>query len=220
MIEVLEQSDNRVIASAVQINGPDAPPLERIRTSLSNAATDQCVTFLPGRNLFLRRETFDRIGGFPEHLVTCEDYYFTDMASRVGKLYYTSDASYIHLGEDKAYSDMFSKEIWRGQSNLLSIKGRRIPLSEIPSFIVPIGLLFLLIMFIIFMLSGYPVIAAICAILFILPVSAYSIRLYRLCKDDVSFSNVLKFYLYYFPARAIGTIVGAFRTLNTKSHYR
>jgi glycosyltransferase involved in cell wall biosynthesis len=220
MLDVLNQSDKRVIASAVQVNGPSAPPLERIRTSLSNAVTDQSVRFLPGRNLLLRRETFDTIGGFPEHLVTCEDYYFTEMASRMGELYYTSAASYIHLGEDKDYGEMFRKEIWRGQSNLLSAKGRRIPLSEIPSFIVPIGLLILATASFVLLLTGYPVFAAICFIMFIFPVTAYTLRLFRLCKDDVGISKVLKFYLYYFPARAIGTIGGMFRTLGTKSHNR
>ena len=113
---------------------------------------------------------------------------------------------------------MFRKEIWRGQSNLQSIKGRTIPLSEIPSFIVPPGLLVLAMTTIVLLLAGLTGLAAICFILFILPISAYTFRLYRLCKHDVSLGNVLKFYLYYFPARAIGTIGGLFRTLGTKSH--
>jgi hypothetical protein len=138
----------------------------------------------------------------------------------MGELYYTSAASYIHLGEDKDYGEMFRKEIWRGQSNLLSAKGRRIPLSEIPSFIVPIGLLILATASFVLLLTGYPVFAAICFIMFIFPVTAYTLRLFRLCKDDVGISKVLKFYLYYFPARAIGTIGGMFRTLGTKSHNR
>ena len=218
MLETLNDTDNRVISSAVQKNSVAATPLEKIRTALSNASTDQNVNFLPGRNLFLTRETFDKLNGFPEHLITCEDYYFTDKATKIGDLYYTSAATYIHLGEDKDYNEMFKKEIWRGQSNLLSIKGRSIPLSEIPSFIIPIGLLFLLIITFIALIAGYKLIAALSFICFILPIAIYSTRLYLLCRNQVSFYYIAKFYLYYFPARAIGTIGGIFRTFNTSSH--
>ena len=102
-------------------------------------SVDEPVKFLPGRNLFLKREVFTRIGGFPEHLVTCEDYWFTELASRQGPLWYTSETNYLHLGEDRNYADMFKKEIWRGQSNLISIRGRQIPPDEWPSFIVPLA---------------------------------------------------------------------------------
>lgn len=220
MLATLNGSTSRVIASAVQVDGQDAPPLEKIRTALSNAVTNQNVSFLPGRNLFLLRDTFEEVNGFPDHLVTCEDYYFTDRANQLGDLYYTSSASYVHLGEDKDFGEMFKKEIWRGQSNLLSVKGRSIPLNEIPSFIVPVGLMFLLLITLISLLTGYTLLATTSFFLFLLPITIYSIRLYKLTKNRVSFYNVLKFYLYYFPARAIGTIGGLFKTFNTKSHHR
>jgi len=218
MLDTLNETSSRVLTSAVQINGPDAPPLEKIRTALSNAVTDHNVNFLPGRNLFLSRETFYSVGGFPAHLITCEDYYFTDKANQLGDLYYTSKASYIHLGEDKDFKEMYQKEIWRGQSNLLSIKGRSIPLSEIPSFIIPIALLILFLIMLISLVSGAYIFAIISFIAMLLPVTLYSTRLYILTKNTVEFYDVVKFYLYYFPARAIGTIGGAFKTFISKSH--
>ncbi len=220
MLETLNEVSSRVIASAVQINGENAPPLELIRTALSNASTDCNVNFLPGRNLFLTQQTFDQIGGFPEHLITCEDYYFTDKANQLGDLYYTSEASYVHLGEDKDFKEMYQKEIWRGQSNLLSIKGRRIPLNEIPSFIVPIALLFLSIMLLVAVILAHYPMAILSFIAIFIPVSVYSTRLYRLTQNTVRFKDVIKFYLYYFPARAIGTIGGAFRTFSSGSHLK
>ena len=219
MLNTLNEEKSRVITSAVQINSKDAPPLEKIRTALSNAITDDNVGFLPGRNLFLSRETFYKIGGFPAHLITCEDYYFTDKANRIGDLYYTSKASYIHLGEDKDYKEMYKKEIWRGQSNLLSIKGRSIPLNEIPSFIVPIALLVLFLISLISLASSNYILAIISFIAMTLSILLYSVRLYILAKDKVSFYDILKFYLYYFPARAIGSIGGAFKTMSVKNHY-
>jgi GT2 family glycosyltransferase len=212
MLDVLSTHKGCVIASAVQRNSENAPPLEKIRTALSNPIIDQAVHFLPGRNLFLHRSTFTQIGGFPENLVTCEDYYFTNQADKIGELFYTSAASYIHLGEDKNFGGMFKKEIWRGQSNLLSISGRRIPINEIPSFIMPVGLVGILILSIVALLAGLKALALGSLILFIIPLSVYTLRLHFLTRDHkVPFAYALKFYLFYFPARAIGTIVGVFK---------
>ena len=50
-------------------------------------------------------------------------------------------------------------------------------------------------------------------ILGIVPILAYSLRLYRLSKDRVGFASVVKFYANYFPARAIGTLAGLFKSI-------
>lgn len=213
MMSHLNSSQERVIVSAMQVCAPSSPPLEHIRTCLSNAELDTNVAFLPGRNLFLTRQTFEKIGGFPEHLITCEDYYFTDKAAQLGRLFYTSDATYIHLGEDKEFSGMFKKEIWRGQSNLQSIRGRRIPIREIPSFILPLWIsLTLLAALIISPFQTYPL-AFVFFLLGVTPMLIYSIRLHGLSKHVVNFSSVLKFYAVYFPARAIGTLIGLFKSI-------
>lgn len=214
MLSTLNEKPQRLLVSAAQINSKQAPPLEKIRTALSNAELDCNVNFLPGRNLFLRRETFNQVHGFPEHLITCEDYYFTDQVHQIGDLYYTSRATYIHLGEDKQYNDMYKKEIWRGQSNLQSIKGRNIPLREMPSFIIPITLLilFIIALFAIFY-SNYSLAIASFFVL-LLPIAAYSLRLYKLTTNEVKFWHIFKFYLVYFPARAFGTLGGLFKSFS------
>lgn len=214
MINTLNEKTERKLVSAAQINSQNAPPLEQIRTALSNAELDCNVNFLPGRNLFLTRDVFNEVKGFPEHLITCEDYYFTDQVHQLGKLYYTSAASYVHLGEDKQYNEMYKKEIWRGQSNLQSIKGRKIPLREIPSFIIPIGLFILCLIGVLATISNNPVLTVISFILLLIPVGLYSARLYHLTNKKVSFWHVFKFYLIYFPARAFGTLGGVFKSFS------
>ena len=218
MLDLLMQNSSRVLVSAAQKNGQDAPPLEKMRTVLSNAVVDEPVNFLPGRNLFLARETFDRVGGFPEHLITCEDYYFTDRVNQLGELYYSSAATYIHLGEDKELTEMFKKEIWRGQSNLQSIKGRNIPLTEIPSFLVPIVISSGLIFALLFLFMKSPIGFYLSLLISTTPLIIYILRLYRLAKGTVKLKDIVAFYLYYFPARAIGTIAGLFKALGTKTH--
>ncbi len=214
MLSTLSEHNNCVLASAAQVNSKNAPPLERIRTALSNAELDCNVNFLPGRNLFLSRKTFEKVNGFPEHLITCEDYYFTDQVNQLGNLYYTSNATYVHLGEDKKYKEMYKKEIWRGQSNLQSIKGRNIPLREIPSFIIPLAIMVLFLTSLISAFAGNQMIALMAMTLMLIPFMAYSIRLHRLTCDEVSFARVLQFYITYFPARAIGTLGGLFKSFS------
>jgi glycosyltransferase involved in cell wall biosynthesis len=216
MMAELESNPNRVITSAVQTCIPSSPQLEKIRTHLSNVDVDQNVSFLPGRNLFMKKKSFHQIGGFPEHLVTCEDYFFTDQASNFGDLFYSSSANYIHLGEDKQFGAMFSKEVWRGQSNLQSLDGRKIPIREWPSIIVPPFILTCFLVSIVSITFGFVGLFITSFFMALLPLSAYTIRLWRIAKADVSFLNVLLFYITYFPARAIGTFLGLFKTITVK----
>jgi glycosyltransferase involved in cell wall biosynthesis len=218
MLDTLKNDDSNVLVSAAQIPDTSATPLELIRVALSNAALDEDVDFLPGRNLFLSRDIFDQVGGFPEHLITCEDYYFTDKVHAYGSLFYTSKASYIHLGEDKIYTEMYKKEIWRGQSNLQSIQGRKIPFRELPSFILPLAIVSFMALALLLLLLNQPIPSSILFIMAAGPFLAYSIRVYLLAKKEIKFRYILLFYLYYFPARAIGTIGGLFNNFKSNSH--
>lgn len=208
------------IASAVQIAGEEPTPLEQIRTALSNAMVDCAVGFLPGRNLLMLRSTFDAVGGFPEHLTTCEDYWFTDHVAKLGLLWYSRKATYIHLGEDKKLPEMFKKEIWRGQSNLQSLQGRSVPLSEWPSFVIPPWIAVLALLSIVLCLAGLTILGATALVLALLPFVAYVIRLYFLANATIPIRHIVGFYGYYFPARAWGSLVGAFTTLGHRLHDR
>lgn len=218
-------ADNRVLVSAHQQAKSSAMVLEHIRTTLSNVELDTNVTFLPGRNLFLLRRNYDRVGGFPEHLATCEDYYFTQSLSQIGHCFYTSSTAYVHIGEDKILNEMYHKEIWRGQSNIASLKGRKIPFREIPSFIIPLYLVLTLslstmcLLLSVFTSKTLPLVIACGAFIgFIIPFGIYCLRLIRLVPECVSWWDVIKFYGVYFPARAVGTIRGSFNSITTDSH--
>lgn len=217
-LAVLTERPNTRLVSAMQIPSGSPTPLEHIRVALSNAAIDCPVDFLPGRNLLLTKETFYAAGQFPEHLITCEDYYFTDKVNQLGELFYTSAAQYVHIGEDKQLGAMFEKEIWRGQSNLASVKDRRIPLREWPSFILPLAMPACLLVALLSLIAGFTVFAVLCFIAAGLPVLAYSTRLYKLVRPNTSLLEVIKFYCVYFPARTIGTLGGIIKTFGTSSY--
>jgi GT2 family glycosyltransferase len=217
-LKLLQNRPATKLVSAMQLPSDMPTPLEHIRVALSNADVDCTVSFLPGRNLLLSKDTFYQAGQFPDDLVTCEDYYFTDKVNQLGELYYTSEAQYVHIGEDKQLGAMFSKEIWRGQSNLASTRDRHIPLREWPSFIVPVAIPGLLLCALLLALTGYSGLSLLALVLSVLPVLAYSVRLFRLVAGKTSFWQVLKFYSVYFPARAIGTVGGIIKTIGTSSH--
>jgi glycosyltransferase involved in cell wall biosynthesis len=206
----LRQDSARVLTSAVQACPVEAGWVERLRCMLGTNIGNRSVSFLDGRNLFTTRSAFEAVGGFPEHLVTCEDFFFTYALSRLGSLYISSEASYVHIGEDKTLRTLFGKEIWRGQSNLQSLKGRTIPLREWPSILIPLLLPMLWLAALGGVVAGWPwfTLAAIGGCFF--PVALYSIRASILSKGGVSFFNILRFYTVYFTARALGTWRGAF----------
>lgn len=218
LLNILKTRPNTKLVSAMQVAGDNAPPLEEIRTALSNAEVDVAVSFLPGRNLLLHRDTFFAVGQFPTHLITCEDYYFTDKVNELGDLFYSSAATYIHIGEDKDYGALYAKEVWRGQSNLASVKGRHIPLREIPSFVVPFAIPSCLLLALLCLVSPIPVLAIVFLALGLLPFLAYSLRLWKLVRPKASLLDVVKFYGIYFPARVVGTLGGLFKTFGTNTH--
>ncbi len=210
--ELLAPGSGRIIVNAIQKNSPDASVLERIRTVLNNVHADCEVRFLPGCNLFMQRSSFKKIGGFPEHLMTCEDYYFTDQAFQLGKLYYSSRATYIHLGEDKKFAEMFKKEIWRAQSNFLSTKGRKITFSELPSLLVPFWLAGFCLLFMFSLMSLNYMVSFFSLILILTPITLYATRLHRHAASEVGFPASFGFYLIYFSARVIGSVVGVMKS--------
>jgi glycosyltransferase involved in cell wall biosynthesis len=207
------------LVSAVQVAPENASPLEILRTELSNANVDCNVEFLPGRNLLMTRDTFISSGGFPEHLVTCEDYVFTQKVGEQGKLFYSTASSYVHLGEDKEFIAMAKKEVWRGQSNLASLKGRNIGLSEYPSFIAPPVFSFGLIFALLFYALGMSVLATLSIFASISVLSIYVGRLVKLASPALSTVTIIKFYGLYFPARTWGTILGLIKPIRTSSHH-
>lgn len=210
MIHELEIDKSRAIVSSYEHIPENATSIEKIRVLLNNQSKDSKVPFMTGRNLFLTRETFNAIGGFPENLITAEDYYFTGKASDLGDLYMSSKSFAIHLGEDKNYKEMFRKEIWRSRSNYISMLGRKVPLSEVPSLLIPLWIAFTYVglpLSLLFCDYTLLIIATLIG-MFFFPVFLYGLRCWKICEGNVSIFNTFKFYSVYFAARGFGVFVG------------
>ena len=217
MLAELNSDHGRALTSGIQRNSEQAKSVERIRTALNNINKNSNVDSLHGSNLFLRAETFRAAGGFPAELRTCEDVYFTNKVGQLGRLYLSSSATFIHLGEDKDHRIMFRKEIWRGLSNLRSFKGRKVPLRELPSLVVPLGLMPLFFVSLLLLIRGIYVPAFISAFFTLTPVMLYSARLHKYSGGQgISLLDLAKFYTVYFSARSIGTYKGLYHTLMIK----
>ncbi|PTB99105.1 dolichyl-phosphate mannose synthase [Marinobacter sp. Z-F4-2] len=212
--DLMAENSKRVLVSAMQKSSESAGRVERLRTALSNVTLDAPVQFLPGRNLLVKRSAHEQVGGFPEHLQTCEDYFYTEKLSRLGELYYTSRTHYVHLGEDKSLKQTFIKEIWRSEYNLLSLAGRKVPLREWPSILLPFWMLLAFVV-LVAGIQSQPW-ALVGAIMLMVPACLYSARLYRKPSNDQPLSFLLLFYTVYFLARAAGTVKGTRLLLKRK----
>jgi len=217
MFEEIQKDDKRKIIASTQINSNQASSVEIIRTLMNSSTADSYVDSLSGANLFMNAKDFWFAEGFPEELTTCEDIFFTSKVAKVGLLFCTSKANHVYLGEDKNWSQLFNKEIWRGQSNLKSLSGRTIPLREYPSLLVPLWIFFFTIAASLSLLLGNLGSTLSCILIIALPVFLYSQRLKRMAKRKVKFGIIVKFYLVYFAARAIGTVVGLTKSFNVRN---
>ena len=216
MLSELAENKQRKIITAIQVESNDDSNIEKIRTVINNVYADSTVDALAGSNLFIHQSDFNEVGGFPEELTTCEDIYFTSEVAKSGDLYCTSKAQHVHLGEDKSWKQLFNKEIWRGQSNLKSLSGRSIPLREWPSLLVPLWMFFFTLSACYTILLGYFNAFYFSSIFIAIPIVMYSLRLNDMAKEKVNFYVILKFYLIYFAARAIGTLGGLFKSFSNK----
>lgn len=182
--------------------------VERIRCGLAGVAEDRDIVAAGGVSLFLRREDFDRASGFPEHLTTCEDIFFTRRLASVGRLRIAHKAGFEHLGEDRDLATLFRKEIWRARSNLQSLYGRAVPVREWPSIAIPLVWPLATLGAASAAALGQPQAAAALAVVAAAPVAAYAVRAWRACGGSPSLAHALVYYLVFFTARSIGTITG------------
>jgi len=106
---------------------------------------------------------------------------------------------------------MFKKEIWRGQSNLFSLKGRKVPLSEVPSFLVPVWFSLFAVAFVLAFVFFQKTYALLFFLLALFPVVLYSWRLFNRAEGRLPLMDIVRFYAFYFPARFIGTVAGLFK---------
>jgi len=89
--------------------------------------------WIESMNMFVRKQSFEEIGGFNEKLHTCEDVDFGYRLNKRWKIIYANNIVAIHHGEAKSVLQLFKKESWRGISNFEGIASHGLTFKELPS---------------------------------------------------------------------------------------
>ena len=97
------------------------------------------VVWLESMNMFVRKDIFDRVHGFDETLVTCEDYDLSLRLGKHGRIVADKRIRVIHHGEAATLSHFYRKERWRGLSNFSGLGRHGLHLRELPSLLAPIA---------------------------------------------------------------------------------
>lgn len=81
------------------------------------------IDWVPSGNLIMRRQVFEKIGGFNEFLFTSEDVDICERIRKAGyKIFAHPKLAIVHLGNPKSISDFFKKEVWRGKGVLQNLR--------------------------------------------------------------------------------------------------
>ncbi len=118
------------------------------------------VSWLGSGNFAVKREAFERVGGFDESLTACED---VDLCNRLRGAGYRVVADpnlrSIHFGDPRTLKALFFGELWRGRDNLrVTFSGPR-TFGHFRSALVPIADLACLAAGIVSLGTGHPAIA-------------------------------------------------------------
>lgn len=99
------------------------------------------VQWLSSFNLLLRRDYFERVGGFDESLTTCEDADLGARLSTISRLIFSDSCHVKHLGTTKSVKEFMEKEYWRGQNSIRAFMKNNNKATELLSIIVPVAYL-------------------------------------------------------------------------------
>jgi glycosyl transferase family 2 len=102
-------------------------------------SSGQDVDWLNSGNLAVRRDVFERVGGFDTSLETCED---VDLCHRIRaagfRILGDSRLESVHHGDPRTLGALFKSELWRGRDNLRVSFRRPLDWPGVPSAILPV----------------------------------------------------------------------------------
>ena len=99
----------------------------------------QPVEWLGSGNLVVRRDAFERIGGFDAGLESCEDVDLCNRLRRAGfRLIADPRLRSVHLGDPATARALFFGELWRGRDNIRVTLRGPMTLRALPSVLIPV----------------------------------------------------------------------------------
>lgn len=169
------------------------------------------VRWIPSANVWVRRWVFEQIGGFKEHLETCEDADLGFRISDLGPMISDPSLRVYHHREPRTLSEFFCKELWHGKNSFSGISSGRWTWSELPSLIAPIyfllGLGWMIITSVLLVGKHATLSDLVLAVVFSLALPfAYTLRAVATKGNARNFIQYILIYTVYFSARSVSMI--------------
>jgi glycosyltransferase involved in cell wall biosynthesis len=116
------------VATGCEVHAPeDGHWIERAWHSLHYVGRNRDVHYLNSANFFIRRDAFERIGGFREDLRTGED---SEIGQRIigggMRIYESTRVEAVHYGNPRSVGEFYRRTVWHGLGMFATVGGRRI----------------------------------------------------------------------------------------------
>ncbi|MBL4608445.1 MAG: glycosyltransferase [Pseudomonadales bacterium] len=135
------------------------------------------VDSLPGRNIGLHRNWFEKVGGFNEALITGEDKDFVLRLKKAGAMVLSDPRlNMLHLGYERTFIEWIKKEYWRQHSHISIIKSQGLSVRLLRFPVISIGHLVLLLGIIYFVSFSSPMLAMGTLFISLLPSFVISVK--------------------------------------------
>ncbi len=139
-LQILLQDDSTVAVGSHYLAPPSGTWVQTTWAIHRLRGPERCdVDWLGAGNLFVRRDAFEKVGGFREDLIAAED---VDLCHRLrqlgGRIICDKRIRNIHHGEPKTLIAFLRKEYWRGSSGVKAWISQGFPMRDLPSLLWPL----------------------------------------------------------------------------------
>lgn len=178
--------------------------VEKVWSSFRTRRSHKCYApWINSSNFIVRRDIFNKIGGFNINVKTCEDVDICMRLNKICKILFDPTIKVVHLGEPKTLIEFLTKEIWRGKGAISGVISHGISLSEIKSLLIPLYYFVLLISIAIAILLFNRGILFLLLFLYLLPALTFSVCIIIKTKKYNYILGYIILFLVYVNARTI-----------------
>lgn len=182
--------------------------VENVWSSFRTRRNVKCYTsWINSSNFIVRRELFNKIGGFNENVKTCEDVDICMRLNKICKILFDPSIKVVHLGEPKTIKSFFLKEIWRGKGTISGIISHGISMSEMKSIMLPMYYIAITIAILVTIMNTEYQLLALFTILYLIPALLFTITVVFKTRRYTYAAGYFYLFLVYANARSIALLV-------------
>ena len=201
--KILDKEINTGIVGSFYATSENPSWVEKLWCAMRKDSTKK-VNFLPAGNCAVRKNEFEKMGGFNSNLQTSEDYDLCLKYKKNGFVVRNVPAMVSqHAGNAKNLIEIFKGELWYGQTMLESLRSGNLSKPIIACFFILLGL-FLVTYFItakLINISSSNLILVIGIVLFIAPCLTYAFIASRRSGNKKYFFPYILIFFFYLSGR-------------------